>query len=143
MEMKYLLIRDTFIRGDRLKIELSNSVVPSLFITWVSLSRDVCLSRGINTFRFSFFSFLSSRTGIATQTILTIPVSHVTNNQMVNLALSNGQVVSTTLANLQSIAQPQNMLNTPTSNGEFTGINKFIFTFRQGFYGTAIFPEKF
>ncbi|XP_066583351.1 POU domain, class 6, transcription factor 2 isoform X2 [Prorops nasuta] len=54
--------------------------------------------------------------GIATQTILTIPVSHVTNNQMVNLALSNGQVVSTTLANLQSIAQPQNMLNTPTSN---------------------------
>ncbi|XP_029035721.1 POU-domain protein pdm3 isoform X3 [Osmia lignaria lignaria] len=58
--------------------------------------------------------------GIATQTILTIPVSHVTNNQMVNLALSNGQVVSTTLANLQSIAQPQNMLNTPTSNGDFT-----------------------
>ncbi|XP_072760630.1 uncharacterized protein Pdm3 isoform X3 [Anoplolepis gracilipes] len=54
--------------------------------------------------------------GIATQTILTIPVSHVTNNQMVNLALSNGQVVSTTLANLQSLAQPQNMLNTPTSN---------------------------
>ncbi|XP_076750599.1 POU-domain protein pdm3 isoform X5 [Xylocopa sonorina] len=58
--------------------------------------------------------------GIATQTILTIPVSHVTNNQMVNLALSNGQVVSTTLANLQSIAQPQSMLSTPTSNGEFT-----------------------
>ncbi|XP_017789844.1 PREDICTED: POU domain, class 6, transcription factor 2 [Habropoda laboriosa] len=58
--------------------------------------------------------------GIATQTILTIPVSHVTNNQMVNLALSNGQVVSTTLANLQSIAQPQNMLNTPTNNGDFT-----------------------
>ncbi|XP_076679622.1 POU-domain protein pdm3 isoform X2 [Andrena cerasifolii] len=57
--------------------------------------------------------------GIATQTILTIPVSHVTNNQMVNLALSNGQVVSTTLANLQSIAQPQNMLSTPTSNGDF------------------------
>lgn len=58
--------------------------------------------------------------GIVTQTILTIPVSHVTNNQMVNLALSNGQVVSTTLANLQSIAQSQNMLNTPTSNGDFT-----------------------
>ncbi|XP_076285098.1 POU-domain protein pdm3 isoform X2 [Lasioglossum baleicum] len=58
--------------------------------------------------------------GIATQTILTIPVSHVTNNQMVNLALSNGQVVSTTLANLQSITQPQNMLNTPTSNGDFS-----------------------
>jgi len=42
----------------------------------------------------------------------------VTNNQIVNLALSNGQVVSTTLANLQSLAQPQNMLNTPTSNGK-------------------------
>lgn len=49
---------------------------------------------------------------------------------MVNLALSNGQVVSTTLANLQSIAQPQNMLNTPTSNGEFTGkasLQNFLF----------------
>lgn len=57
--------------------------------------------------------------GIATQTILTIPVSHVsTNNQIVNLALSNGQVVSTTLANLQSIAQPQGMMNTPTNNGK-------------------------
>ncbi|XP_058794587.1 POU domain, class 6, transcription factor 1 isoform X3 [Phymastichus coffea] len=55
--------------------------------------------------------------GIATQTILTIPVSHVsTSNQIVNLALSNGQVVSTTLANLQSIAQPQGMMNTPTNN---------------------------
>ncbi|XP_012140451.1 POU-domain protein pdm3 isoform X4 [Megachile rotundata] len=57
--------------------------------------------------------------GIASQTILTIPVSHIT-NQMVNLGLNNGQVVSTTLANLQSIAQPQNMMNTPTSNGDFT-----------------------
>ncbi|XP_032454406.1 POU domain, class 6, transcription factor 1 isoform X10 [Nasonia vitripennis] len=55
--------------------------------------------------------------GIATQTILTIPVSHVsTSNQIVNLALSNGQVVSTTLANLQSIAQPQGMMNTPANN---------------------------
>ncbi|XP_028981760.1 POU domain, class 6, transcription factor 1 isoform X2 [Diachasma alloeum] len=64
--------------------------------------------------------------GIATQTILTIPVSHVTNNQMVNLALSNGQVVSTTLANLQSIAQPQTMMNTstnvPTSQNLATGL---------------------
>lgn len=58
-------------------------------------------------------------TGIVTQTILTIPVSHVTNNQMVNLALSNGQVVSTTLANLQSIAQPQTMINTPSTNGNY------------------------
>jgi len=61
---------------------------------------------------------LSRFSGIASQTILTIPISHVTNNQIVNLALSNGQVVSTTLANLQSLAQPQNMLNTPTSNGK-------------------------
>lgn len=95
---------------------------------------------GINV-SFVFLVFLVW-TGIATQTILTIPVSHVTNNQMVNLALSNGQVVSTTLANLQSIAQPQNMLNTPTSNGEFTGINKFTLL-REVFDNTAIFLEKF
>lgn len=55
--------------------------------------------------------------GIATQTILTIPVNHVTNNQLVNLALSNGQVVSTTLANLQAIAHPQPFMNLPSGNG--------------------------
>lgn len=71
---------------------------------------------------------VSCFSGIATQTILTIPVSHVTNNQMVNLALSNGQVVSTTLANLQSLAQPQNMLNTPTNNGKFSA-NLFRFSY--------------
>jgi hypothetical protein len=49
-------------------------------------------------------------TGIATQTILTIPVNHVTSGQMVNLALSNGQVVTTTLANLQTLAQPHHLL---------------------------------
>ncbi|KRT86927.1 hypothetical protein AMK59_1839, partial [Oryctes borbonicus] len=60
--------------------------------------------------------------GLATQTILTIPVNHVnSNDQMVNLALSNGQVVTTTLANLQAMAQP-NILpaanpTIPTSNG--------------------------
>ncbi|XP_051171775.1 POU domain, class 6, transcription factor 1 isoform X2 [Leptopilina boulardi] len=53
--------------------------------------------------------------GISTQTIIAAPVNHV-NNQMVDFPLSNGQVVSTTLANLQSITQPQNLMNTPTSN---------------------------
>ncbi|XP_014254678.1 POU domain, class 6, transcription factor 2-like isoform X2 [Cimex lectularius] len=38
--------------------------------------------------------------GIATQTILTIPINAVTNNQMVNMPMSNGQVMTTTLANL-------------------------------------------
>jgi hypothetical protein len=38
--------------------------------------------------------------GIATQTILTIPLNSVTNNQMVNMAMGNGQVMSTSLASL-------------------------------------------
>ncbi|KAJ8957779.1 hypothetical protein NQ314_006492 [Rhamnusium bicolor] len=66
-----------------------------------------------------FFLFL----GLATQTILTIPVNHVnSSDQMVNLALNNGQVMQTSLANLQAMAQ-SNLLNNPsnpvppTSNG--------------------------
>nr|CAD7428301.1 unnamed protein product [Timema monikensis] len=55
------------------------------------------------------------RKGIATQTILTIPVNHVTSGQMVNLALSNGQVVTTTLANLQTLAQPHHLLTPPSA----------------------------
>ncbi|KAF5296347.1 hypothetical protein FQR65_LT10239 [Abscondita terminalis] len=63
--------------------------------------------------------------GLATQTILTIPVNHVnSSDQMVNLALSNGQVVTTSLANLQTMAQT-NLLNqtnsaVPTTNGNIT-----------------------
>lgn len=60
-------------------------------------------------FKWIYFFHL---TGIATQTILTIPVNHVnSNDQMVNLALNNGQVVSTSLANLQAMAQPHQLLN--------------------------------
>lgn len=53
--------------------------------------------------------------GLATQTILTIPVNHVnSSDQMVNLALSNGQVVTTSLANLQAMAQ-SNLFNAPSA----------------------------
>lgn len=39
-------------------------------------------------------------------------MNHVnSNDQMVNLALNNGQVVSTSLANLQAMAQPHQLLN--------------------------------
>lgn len=56
--------------------------------------------------------------GLATQTILTIPVNHVnSSDQMVNLALNNGQVVTTSLANLQAIAQT-NLLNNTSNPGE-------------------------
>nr|CAH7720250.1 unnamed protein product [Callosobruchus chinensis] len=67
--------------------------------------------------------------GLATQTILTIPVNHVnSSDQMVNLALNNGQVMQTSLANLQAMAQsnlmppapapaPPPPLTPPTSNG--------------------------
>ncbi|XP_019873412.2 POU domain, class 6, transcription factor 2 isoform X2 [Aethina tumida] len=60
--------------------------------------------------------------GLATQTILTIPVNHVnSSDQMVNLALNNGQVMQTSLANLQAMAQT-NLINNagstvPTTNG--------------------------
>lgn len=49
--------------------------------------------------------------------ILIIPINHVnTSGQMVNLALSNGQVITTSVANLQSIAQTNlaNHTNTPS-----------------------------
>ncbi|CAB0019424.1 unnamed protein product, partial [Nesidiocoris tenuis] len=38
--------------------------------------------------------------GIATQTILTMPINAVSNNQMVNIPMANGQVMTTPLANL-------------------------------------------
>ncbi|XP_065155384.1 POU domain, class 6, transcription factor 1-like isoform X2 [Atheta coriaria] len=73
--------------------------------------------------------------GLATQTILTIPVNHVNStDQMVNLALNNGQVVQTSLANLQAMAQGQNNMPaansiptlptpTPTTNGNHVPSN--------------------
>ncbi|KAF5273946.1 hypothetical protein FQA39_LY01061 [Lamprigera yunnana] len=64
--------------------------------------------------------------GLATQTILTIPVNHVnSSDQMVNLALSNGQVVTTSLANLQTMAQTNllNQTNSTVSNTTTTTPN--------------------
>ncbi|KAL1506118.1 hypothetical protein ABEB36_005542 [Hypothenemus hampei] len=56
--------------------------------------------------------------GLATQTILTIPVNHVnSSDQMVNLALNNGQVMQTSLANLQAMAAQSNLHQAPTTNG--------------------------
>lgn len=53
--------------------------------------------------------------GLATQTILTIPVNHVNStDQMVNLALNNGQVVTTSLANLQAMAHSNLLSNSQT-----------------------------
>ncbi|KAL3268567.1 hypothetical protein HHI36_007675 [Cryptolaemus montrouzieri] len=55
--------------------------------------------------------------GLVTQTILTIPVNHVnSSDQIVNLALNNGQVVSTSLANLQAMAHTNLLNNTAASN---------------------------
>lgn len=59
--------------------------------------------------------------GIATQTILTIPVNHVnSNDQMVNLALNNGQVVQTSLANLQAMAQPHHLLTSVANTSKYS-----------------------
>lgn len=56
--------------------------------------------------------------GLATQTILTIPVNHVnSSDQMVNLALNNGQVMQTSLANLQAMAH-SNLMNGPAPPGK-------------------------
>lgn len=61
--------------------------------------------------------------GIATQTILTIPVNHVnSNDQMVNLALNNGQVMTTSLANLQAMAVPNSLLSPDGNTGELRKI---------------------
>ncbi|KAK9887331.1 hypothetical protein WA026_022000 [Henosepilachna vigintioctopunctata] len=58
--------------------------------------------------------------GLVTQTILTIPISHVNSaDQMVNLALNNGQVVSTSLANLQAMAHT-NLLNSAAATNAVT-----------------------
>lgn len=61
--------------------------------------------------------------GIATQTILTIPVNHVnSNDQMVNLALNNGQVVTTSLANLQAMAQPHHLLTSVANTSKLRSL---------------------
>lgn len=68
---------------------------------------------------FAAFSLLNTFLGLATQTILTIPVNHVnSSDQIVNLALNNGQVMQTSLANLQAMAQ-SNLMNHTRTQGEF------------------------
>lgn len=44
--------------------------------------------------------------GVATQQVITIPVSQLAGNQIVQLVASNGQIFTTTLASLQAMSQP-------------------------------------
>lgn len=49
---------------------------------------------------------ISTFEGVATQQVITIPVSQLAGNQIVQLVASNGQIFTTTLANLQAMSQP-------------------------------------
>ncbi|GIY22135.1 POU domain, class 6, transcription factor 2 [Caerostris darwini] len=57
--------------------------------------------------------------GVATQQVITIPVSQLAGNQIVQLVASNGQIFTTTLANLQALSQPVPVpgVNTPNMAG--------------------------
>ncbi|XP_042905372.1 POU domain, class 6, transcription factor 1 isoform X2 [Parasteatoda tepidariorum] len=49
---------------------------------------------------------IPTSSGVATQQVITIPVSQLAGNQIVQLVASNGQIFTTTLANLQALSQP-------------------------------------
>ncbi|GBM04486.1 POU domain, class 6, transcription factor 2 [Araneus ventricosus] len=58
---------------------------------------------------------IPTSSGVATQQVITIPVSQLAGNQIVQLVASNGQIFTTTLANLQALSQPVPVpgVNTP------------------------------
>ncbi|GFY67878.1 POU domain, class 6, transcription factor 2 [Trichonephila inaurata madagascariensis] len=62
---------------------------------------------------------IPTSSGVATQQVITIPVSQLAGNQVVQLVASNGQIFTTTLANLQALTQPVPVpgVNTPNIAG--------------------------
>ncbi|XP_013784111.2 POU domain, class 6, transcription factor 1-like isoform X2 [Limulus polyphemus] len=49
---------------------------------------------------------IPTSSGVAIQQLITIPVSQYAGNQLVQMIATNGQIFTTTLANLQSLSQP-------------------------------------
>ncbi|XP_022237756.1 POU domain, class 6, transcription factor 2-like isoform X1 [Limulus polyphemus] len=49
---------------------------------------------------------IPTSSGVAIQQLITFPVSQFAGNQLVQMVASNGQIFTTTLANLQSLSQP-------------------------------------
>ncbi|XP_076352573.1 uncharacterized protein LOC143247909 [Tachypleus tridentatus] len=49
---------------------------------------------------------IPTSSGVAIQQLITIPVSQYAGNQLVQMITTNGQIFTTTLANLQSLSQP-------------------------------------
>lgn len=80
----------------------------------------------------SIISAISFNLGLATQTILTIPVSHVnTNDQMVNLALSSGQVITASLAELQAMAESSRQMQQTSSDEQLVRVRQLLDAFRK------------
>lgn len=93
---------------------------------------------------------IPTSSGVATQQIITIPVTQLSGNQTVQLVASNGQIFTTTMANLQALSQPPSLPtvsapNTATNSvqpqpmlttGNFTGIGGQVTALPQ-FYTNA------
>lgn len=62
---------------------------------------------------------IPTSSGVATQQIITIPITQMMTNQMVQLVANNGQVLTTSLANLQALNQT---LSNNNSNATCTSI---------------------
>ncbi|XP_054717421.1 POU domain, class 6, transcription factor 1-like [Uloborus diversus] len=59
---------------------------------------------------------IPTSSGVAAQQVITIPVSQLAGNQIVQLVTPNGQLFTTTMANLQALTQPVPMPGVQTSN---------------------------
>lgn len=62
----------------------------------------------INPFLFS---------GLAKQIVLTIPITHVTTDQVINLSLTDGQIIPTTVGELLKLAMPKSMFEDDVTGG--------------------------
>ncbi|XP_065200027.1 uncharacterized protein pdm3 isoform X2 [Planococcus citri] len=53
--------------------------------------------------------YVPTSQGLAKQIVLTIPITHVTTDQVINLSLTDGQIIPTTVGELLKLAMPKNM----------------------------------
>lgn len=56
--------------------------------------------------------------GLAKQIVLTIPITHVTTDQVINLSLTDGKIIPTTVGELLKLAMPKSIFDDDVTGGK-------------------------
>lgn len=67
---------------------------------------------------------------MARQIVLTIPITHVTLDQVINLSLADGQIIPTTVGELLKLAMPKSVFDDDVTGGKYFANVRALYSYK-------------